>query len=92
MGCTHITEIIPLYVGNDLDDAETERVTNHLLSCDPCRSLESQYRESSAWLKSVSTADVETDPYRYSALVSASASILLTGSDDQRLQSELRSS
>ncbi len=62
MGCTHITEIIPLYVGNDLDDAETERVTNHLLSCDPCRSLESQYRESSAWLKSVSMSDVERDP------------------------------
>jgi anti-sigma factor RsiW len=63
MSCTHITEIIPLYVGNDLDDAETERVTKHLLSCDPCRSLESQYRESSAWLKNVAMADVETDSF-----------------------------
>ncbi len=63
MSCTHITEILPLYVGNDLDDAETERVTNHLLSCDPCRSLELQYRESSAWLKSVSTAGFERDSF-----------------------------
>jgi len=60
MSCTHISELIPLYISRDLDESETEAVGQHLLSCEPCRSLESQYREADSWLKSLSEVEPET--------------------------------
>lgn len=60
MSCTHISELIPLYISKDLDESEIETVGQHLLSCEPCRSLESQYREADSWLKSLSEVDPGT--------------------------------
>lgn len=60
MSCTHISELIPLYISRDLDESEIEAVGQHLLSCEPCRSLESQYREADSWLKSLSEVEPET--------------------------------
>ena len=59
MSCTHISERIPLFISRDLDESEMESVGQHLLSCEPCRSLESQYREADSWLKSLSDVEPE---------------------------------
>ena len=59
MSCTHISELLPLYISRDLDASDMEAVGQHLLSCEPCRSLESQYREADSWLKSLSEVEPE---------------------------------
>ena len=59
MHCTHIAAAMPLYISRDLEQTDLEAIREHLLSCEPCRSLESQYLESDSWFKGLS--DVEPD-------------------------------
>jgi anti-sigma factor RsiW len=50
MNCRRTEELIPLYVGGDLDKNATEAVRDHLASCNDCAMLASQFDESRRWL------------------------------------------
>ena len=51
MNCRHVEEIIPLYVGGDLESAIADRVSAHLMTCQACERLAGQYRESQDWVR-----------------------------------------
>src|SRR5215467_4794700 len=50
MNCGRIEDLIPLYVGGDLDAKTTEGVRDHLNSCTDCAMIASQFEESRRWL------------------------------------------
>ena len=52
MNCRRIQEIIPLFVGGDLERKREELVSAHLRSCPACSSVADQYNESVEWLQS----------------------------------------
>jgi len=45
MKCDHVQELLPLFVGEDLDEERDELVTAHLQSCAECSSSADEYRE-----------------------------------------------
>ncbi|MEP6707759.1 MAG: zf-HC2 domain-containing protein [Pyrinomonadaceae bacterium] len=46
MNCKHVQELLPLYVGCDLEDKRAQLVTTHVQSCAECAGAASEYRES----------------------------------------------
>src|SRR6266550_1608595 len=46
MNCKHVQELLPLYVGRDLEEKRTHLVTAHVQSCAECASSADEYRES----------------------------------------------
>lgn len=46
MNCKHIQELLPLYIGRDLDEKRTQLVTTHVQSCAACAGSVAEYRES----------------------------------------------
>jgi len=52
MNCRRIQELIPLFVEDDLDSLQKQLVSDHLKSCEICRLLVDDFRESQGWLKS----------------------------------------
>src|SRR6267143_6407697 len=51
MNCKHVQELLPLYVGRDLEERRAQLVTAHVQSCAECASLASEYRESGQLLQ-----------------------------------------
>lgn len=45
MNCKHVQELLPLYVGRDLEDERARMVMAHLQSCMECAGSADQYRE-----------------------------------------------
>ena len=52
MDCRRIQELIPLLVEDDLDQRRGNLIAVHLKSCDECRHVLSEFKESQSWLKS----------------------------------------
>ncbi len=52
MNCERIEQLIPLYVGDDLDGGAAEVVRSHVGACSNCRLEVEQYQESQGWLRS----------------------------------------
>lgn len=50
MKCEHVEELIPLYVGGDLEPPEADDLRQHLTSCAPCRQLNEDFQASQRWL------------------------------------------
>lgn len=50
MNCRRIEELIPLYVGGDVDRRLSGEVQSHLKTCDGCAELAAQYEASRNWL------------------------------------------
>jgi anti-sigma factor RsiW len=50
MNCRRIEELIPLYVGGDVDRRLSGEVQTHLKTCDGCAELAAQYEASRNWL------------------------------------------
>jgi anti-sigma factor RsiW len=45
MNCKHVQELLPLYVGRDLEEKRAQQVTAHVQSCAECASCADEYRE-----------------------------------------------
>ena len=45
MNCKHVEELLPLYVGRDLEQKPANLVTSHLQSCAECAALANEYQE-----------------------------------------------
>jgi hypothetical protein len=45
MNCKHVQELLPLYVGRDLEEERAQMVTAHLQSCMECAGSADEYRE-----------------------------------------------
>jgi hypothetical protein len=52
MDCRRTQELIPLFVGDDLDPHKGNLVSDHLKCCHACRQVLSEFKESQSWLKS----------------------------------------
>src|SRR5689334_16498132 len=52
MNCRRIEELIPLFVGDDLDNDERVLVASHAANCASCRVSIERYEESRDWLAS----------------------------------------
>jgi hypothetical protein len=63
MNCTHTTELLPLYVADDLPPAKAEIVRDHLRECSECRMLAEEFSESREWLQSAAVADLADNFY-----------------------------
>jgi len=50
MNCRRIEELIPLYVGGDVDRRLSGEVQSHLKTCDGCAELAAEYEASRDWL------------------------------------------
>ena len=50
MNCRRTEELIPLYVGSDLDPSTSAAVRDHLASCGDCAILANQFDQSRRWL------------------------------------------
>jgi hypothetical protein len=45
INCKHVQELLPLYVGRDLEEKRAKLVTEHLESCAECTGAANEYRE-----------------------------------------------
>ena len=52
MNCRRIEELIPLYIGGDLEADKADAVLAHTQACADCRELVAEYEESQNWLRS----------------------------------------
>src|SRR5215469_6109400 len=52
MNCKRIQELIPLFVESDLDSRREKLVSDHVMRCELCRHVVSEFRESQSWLQS----------------------------------------
>ncbi len=50
MKCEQIEELIPLYVGGDLEPSEADDLRHHLTDCAQCRRLHEDFQASQTWL------------------------------------------
>lgn len=51
----HVLDQLPLWIGGDLDAAETASVERHLAQCPACRAEAERLRTSQAWLREAMT-------------------------------------
>src|SRR2546426_2831023 len=51
MNCKHVQELLPLYVGRDLEEKRAQLVTAHVQSCVECAGSVDDYRETRQLLK-----------------------------------------
>jgi len=51
MNCTHIQNLLPLYIEGDLPSQQADTVRAHLFSCPQCRESASEYEASQEWLR-----------------------------------------
>jgi len=54
MNCKRVEELIPLYVGGDIDRRVTAEVQSHLKTCGGCAELAAEYEASRNWLSGAS--------------------------------------
>jgi hypothetical protein len=59
MNCNRSRQLIPLYVGNDLDAGATNSLRMHLEKCDACAAVVDEFRESQEWLLSCDAPTVD---------------------------------
>jgi hypothetical protein len=52
MSSRHVTDLLPLWIGGDLEARESLLVEAHLLICEACRAEADALRESQAWMRS----------------------------------------
>jgi hypothetical protein len=45
MNCKHVQELLPLYVGRDLEETRAQMITAHVQSCAECAGAVDEYRE-----------------------------------------------
>lgn len=50
MKCEQIEELIPLYVGGDLEPYEADDLRHHFTDCAQCRRLHEEFQSSQSWL------------------------------------------
>ncbi|HET6669720.1 MAG TPA: zf-HC2 domain-containing protein [Pyrinomonadaceae bacterium] len=51
MNCKHVEELVPLYVGRDLEEKRARLVKSHVQSCAECARLAEEYREAQRLLQ-----------------------------------------
>ena len=51
MNCKNVEELLPLYVGRDLEESRTRLVTSHLLACRECARSAQEYGEANQLLQ-----------------------------------------
>jgi len=55
VNCGRIEELLPLYVGADLPEAEMTAVADHLAGCNRCSGLAADLNESASWFRGAET-------------------------------------
>ena len=63
MNCKHVQELLPLYVGRDLEEKQAQLVSVHLESCAECASSADEYRETRKLLQVFSPPPVNEAVY-----------------------------
>jgi hypothetical protein len=48
--CARVAQLLPLYVGGDIEETVAQALTQHLHDCPQCRALAADYAASHAWL------------------------------------------
>ena len=51
MNCVHVEQLLPLYIGSDLEDERSTLVTNHLRSCERCAQAANEYAQAKQLLQ-----------------------------------------
>ena len=59
MNCTHIQNLLPLYIEGDLPSQQADTVRAHLFSCPQCRESASEYEASQEWLRASASTQLE---------------------------------
>ena len=63
MNCKHVQELLPLYVGRDLEEKRARSVTAHVQSCVECAGSVDEYRETRQLLKQFAPPPVSDAVY-----------------------------
>lgn len=63
MSCTQYENLLPLYAGGDLPEADAAALRAHLVLCPDCQALLNAYSESLAWLQHSSLPQFEEQVY-----------------------------
>ncbi|MDX2043808.1 MAG: zf-HC2 domain-containing protein [Acidobacteriota bacterium] len=59
MKCEHIEQLIPLYVGGDLEPPEADDLRHHLTGCALCRRLNEEFQASHTWLSTFAVPEFD---------------------------------
>ena len=59
MNCTHIQNLLPLYIEGDLPSQQADTVRAHLFSCPRCRESVSEYEASQEWLRASASTQLD---------------------------------
>jgi hypothetical protein len=63
MKCEHSEQLIPFYIGGDLEPLEAESLRQHLETCVPCRQLHEEFAASQTWLSEFAAPDFSAAIY-----------------------------
>jgi len=63
MNCKHVQELLPLYVGRDLEEKRAELITAHVQSCVECAGSVDEYRETRQLIKEFAPPPVDDAVY-----------------------------
>ena len=63
MNCKHIRELLPLFIGHDLDDKRKAQVSSHVATCHECRVAAEEYRASRQLLQHFAPPQFSEDVY-----------------------------
>ena len=59
MKCTHIENMLPLFVGGELSPQQADSVRAHLFACQQCSETAARYESSRSWLVSAGKPDFD---------------------------------
>lgn len=57
MNCTHVINLLPLYITSDLSPQQASFVRTHILSCSSCRELAAEHEANRMWLRESSAPE-----------------------------------
>lgn len=63
MKCEHSEQLIPLFVGGDLEPPEAESLRQHLETCAACQQLHQEFETSQTWLSEFAAPDFDASIY-----------------------------
>lgn len=63
MNCTHVSEMLPLYITGDLPADKTGPIAGHLRICQDCRSLAAEFAADRDWLQQAAAPAFDEDFY-----------------------------
>jgi hypothetical protein len=63
MKCEHSEQLMPLYIGGDLEPPEAESLRQHLETCAACRQLQEEFESSQTWLNEFAAPDFDAAIY-----------------------------